>query len=148
MVTEPPEQGWVFNRFFPTKWKAEIAKKVFLKGGKPKDYWEKCKAYSSGHPQKGPYKAIDLVMKELEEIKGLKPTPEEIEKYAEDGGGGYGTVTVTDSTGYFPPKLHNTWGEKSGGRVHIDIGSGGYHLMLDKHGANNFIEYLKENRKS
>ena len=147
-VTEPPEQGWVFNKLFPTKWKAEIAKNVALKGGKPRDCWKKYEAYSSSHPQKEPCKVLKIVRKQLEEIQKLNPTPAEIEKYAEDGGGGYGTVTVTDSTGYFPPKLHNTWGKKWGGRVHIDMGSGGYHLMLDKHAANNFIEYLKDSRKS
>ena len=145
LEAEPPEQGWVFNRLFPTKWKAEIAKNVFLEGGKPKDYWKKSEEYSLNHPQKEPSKAIKIVTEAFDEINKLNPTAEEIEEFGTMVG--HGTATITPSTAYFPPKLHNTWGKKSGGRVHIDIGSGGYHLMLDKYAASGFIEFIKEKRE-
>lgn len=36
-------EGWIFNRTFPRKWKAEIALKVFQEGGKVSDYWKECR---------------------------------------------------------------------------------------------------------
>lgn len=134
-------EGWIFNRSFPAKWKAKCAIKVFKRGGKVSDYW---KATRDSRKERIPYKVLEYMKEALEEIKKLNPTPSEIEEYAE--GAGYGTVTYTDKMGYFPPRLHDTWGIKRGGRVHIDIGSGGYHLMLDKDIVQGFIDSIKENR--
>lgn len=92
-----------------------------------------------------PYHALKIVEKALAEIRKLDPSCEEIEEYGE--GGGYGTITYTNSDYYFGPLLHNTWGKKVGGRVHIDLGCDGYHLMLDKHTAWGFIEFVKKMRE-
>jgi len=93
-----------------------------------------------------PWRAIEVVESALEQIRELEPTPDEIESYGEVWA--YGVVTYTKDTGYYPPHLHNTWGKKWGGRVHIDIGSGGVHLMLDKHAAWGFIDFIRNRRKS
>ena len=92
-----------------------------------------------------PHKAIKILEGALEEIKALDPTGDEIEKFAEKAG--YGIVTSTENENYFGPRLHNTWGVKFGGRVHIDIGCCGYHLMLDKKAVWEFIEFIKSERK-
>ncbi len=31
--------GWVLKKKFPTKWKAELALRVWKKGGRVSDYW-------------------------------------------------------------------------------------------------------------
>jgi len=82
----------------------------------------------------------------LAEIVQLNPTCIEIDEYAKNAG--YGVVTVSESGGYFPPRFHNTWRIKYGGRGHIDIGCCGYHLMLDKKWVKDFIEFIKNKRKS
>ena len=33
-------EGWVLTKTFPTKWKAELALKGYLEGGRVSDYWE------------------------------------------------------------------------------------------------------------
>ncbi len=33
-------EGWVFDKTFPTEWKAELALKVAQEGGRVSDYWE------------------------------------------------------------------------------------------------------------
>lgn len=125
-------EGWIFNKKFPTKWKAEIALKVFQEGGKVSDYWREARE----HAEKRMKRRLVKVTKQLEEalkiIKDLDPTCEEIIEYAERNKGVYGLVTSTRGEEYFGPHLHDTWGLKRGGRAHIDIGCGGYHLMLDK----------------
>jgi len=68
------------------------------------------------------------------------------EEYAKQAD--YGVVTFSESKNYFPPKIHDTWLIKRGGRVHIDIGSGGYHLMLDKIYVWDFIKFIKNRRAS
>ena len=93
-----------------------------------------------------PYHALEIVEEALKEIRELSPSCEEIVEYAQ--GGGYGTVTYTSSDNYFGPRLHDTWGVKFGGRVHIDIGCIGYHLMLDKRTAWGFVEFIKRKRGS
>jgi len=92
-----------------------------------------------------PYQALKIVQEALEEIRKLDPTCEEIVEYAK--GGGYGIITYTNSDYYFGPRLHDTWGIKFGGSVHIDIGCGGYHLMLDKYSAWEFVEFIKGKRE-
>lgn len=143
-AVEGDSEGWVFKKKFPTKWKAEVALEVFKKGGRVSDYWKA--ARERPPPKKVPWKAQERVLRAFDEIEVLKPTPEEIEEYGKEPC--YGVVTYTDDKGYFPPRLRNTWGLKRGGRVHIDIGSGGVHLMLDKDAAQGFIEFIKTKRKS
>jgi len=144
-IIEGKGKGWIFGRTFPMKWKAQIALEVFKEGGKVSDYWKASREYAAKHPKTPPWRAIEKVTKALEEIKRLYPTCEEIEEYGK--GVGYGVVTITEHKRYFSPHLHNTWEVKKEGRVHIDIGSGGYHLMLDKHWAENFIKFIKNKRK-
>ncbi len=36
-------EGWVFNKTYPTLWRAQLALKVFKKGGKISDYWYEAK---------------------------------------------------------------------------------------------------------
>lgn len=92
-----------------------------------------------------PWRVTEELGEALKEIEALDPTSEEIEEYAQDAGYGVATVSKTDE--YFGPSIHDTWGQKSGGRVHIDIGSGGWHLMLDRFSAFDFIAFIKEKRK-
>jgi len=33
-------RGWIFEKIFPRRWKAELALKVYLDGGRVSDYWE------------------------------------------------------------------------------------------------------------
>jgi len=135
--------GWIFKKSFPTKWQAELAMKVFQKGGPVSDYWKEKKNHRKRVMDA--WKVRARVQEVLEEIIALDPTPQEIEEFAEDAP--YGVATVSDRDEYFGPWLHDTWGEKRGGRVHIDIGSGGDHLMLDKHSAPDFVAFIKNKRK-
>jgi len=139
-------EDWIFNKRFPTKWKAEIALRVFENGGRVSDYWKEARRYAESRPAIEPKHVLKKLESALEEIRELDPTCDEIVEFAKDTG--YGEVTITKSEYYFGPRLHNTWGEKQGGRVHIDIGCCGYHLMLDKHTAPAFIEFIRHNRKS
>jgi len=136
--------GWIFNRTFPRKFKAEIALKVYQEGGNITQYWKKCSDFKAKQSPKIPLHAIENVKKFLKEIRELNPTCDEIQEYGENAG--YGVVTITNSERYFGPRLHDTWGTKSGGRVHIDIGCRGCHLMLDQGVAKDFIEFIKEKR--
>ena len=82
-----------------------------------------------------------------EELGKLKPTYEEIEKYAEEYGD-YGVVTYTKrDDNPLIIRLHDTWGMKYQGRLHIDIISGEFHLMLDKHHTPEFLAFIKEKRR-
>ena len=73
----------------------------------------------------------------------------------------YGVVTYSKSeggNGYFL-RLHDTWKQKFGGHVHIDLGyvdeesadqwnvSDTTHLMLDKTNAPEFVEFIKKKRE-
>ena len=129
---------------FPAKWKALIGIKVFQKGGRVLDYKQALKS----HPKRpmDAWRVRQELESALREMQELEPTTEEIEEYGKTAG--YGVVTYTQSTRYFPPSLHDTWGLKHGGRVHIDIGSNGTHLMLDKFSAWDFIDFIKDRRKS
>ncbi len=138
-------EGWVFNRTFPRKWKAEIALDVFKVGGRVSDYWEDCRDFAPIVPH--PFEAIMRVEVCLEVIKKLKPTCAEIEYYAEKLAD-EDEVTDTRGKNYFGPYFHNTYQKKIGGRVHIDIGCSGYHLMLDKHRAKKFIKFIVSSRKA
>ncbi|QRF76132.1 hypothetical protein Thermo_01649 [Thermoplasmatales archaeon] len=136
--------GWVFNRKFPRKWKAETALRLFREGRSLQDYWDEVR-YSSGAVRE-PTKALESVKKALSEILSLNPTIEEVVAYAEKMEGIHGVVTFTEGNDFFGPSLHNTWQIKTGGRVHIDIGAEGYHLMLNKKYSRDFIEFIKSRR--
>lgn len=104
--------------------------------------------------------ALELVSGALEELEKLKPTPEEIQDYADLNQDTYGVVTYSKSKGgdcYFL-RLHDTWKQKFGRRVHIDIGYvdekfvdewnvyDTTHLMLDKDFALDFVNFVKKKR--
>jgi hypothetical protein len=38
-LIEPQGNGWVFERTYPTKWKAELALEIWQRGGRVSDYW-------------------------------------------------------------------------------------------------------------
>jgi TusA-related sulfurtransferase len=138
-------RGWIFDRKYRAKWIAEIALKVFTDRGKVSDYWREVRERAKGRVKKVPTRALKEMEGSLEAILDLNPTCDEIEEFAK--GEGYGVVTITDDNEYFPPHLHNAWGKKWGGRVHVDIGCRGYHLMLDKGKALQFIAFVKSKRK-
>jgi hypothetical protein len=94
-----------------------------------------------------PRKVMAQIEKYFNEIEELNPTPAEIEAFGDEKFEEmYGAISITNAIGYFRPKIHNTWRLKFGGRVHIDIGSGGYHIMLAKWAAPYFIEFIKKHR--
>jgi len=142
-VIEGEGEGWIFKWVFPAKWKALIGIEVFQKGGRVSDYWIAARKHPKRVMHAG--RVRQELESALEEMQKLEPTTEEIEEYGKAAG--YGVVTYTRSTQYFPPTLHDTWGSKKGGRVHIDIGSNGTHLMLDKFSAWAFIGFIEEKRK-
>ena len=135
-------EGWIFKKTFPAKWKAKLAMEVFQKGGRVSDYWNEAREQAAEH-QLIPRKVLARVRKALELIIELGPTCPEIDAYP----AGYGAETYTNATGYFPPKLHDTWQIKTGGRVHIDIGCCGRHLMLNAQDAEDLIEFIEKYRK-
>jgi len=136
--------GWIFIKRFPTKWKAEVALRIFKRGGKVSDYWDEKIDCPEKPPTRLPWKAEAEVKNYLEEIKQLDPTCEEIEEYGKDAV--HGEVTPSRGENLWGPKFHNTWGVKFGGRVHIDIGCCGYHLMLDRRAAKSFITFINKRR--
>ena len=138
--------GWVFHKMFPTKWKAKVAMEVFAKGGRVSDYWKDARAQHAKCDHRGPWRVMQRLTQSLEEIQQLKPTCKEILAFRPQPV--QGVATYTESDRYFAPKLHNTWGLKSGGRVHIDIGCCGCHLMLDKNNAEDFIKFIREMRQN
>jgi hypothetical protein len=103
----------------------------------------------------------ELVSDCYDDIEELKPTSEEIQAYADLHENSYGVVTYSKSKGgeWYFIRFHDTWKEKMGGRVHIDVGyvdekyinkwnvPDTTHLMLDKDYAPDFIAFLKERRK-
>lgn len=145
-IIEGDGEGWIFNKRFPSKWKAEIALKVFKNGGRVSDYWKEARRYAESRPIIEPKHVPKRLERSLEEIRSLDPTCDEIVEFGKDAG--YGIVTITEDEDYYEPHLHNTWGRKYRGRVHIDIGCRGYHLMLDKNIASAFIEFIKRKRRT
>ena len=83
-------------------------------------------------------------LKEIyEELLLLNPTYKEITEYSE--GADYGELTFCKrNDNPLVIRLHDTWGIKRGGRLHIDIISGEFHLMLDKNQAPIFLNFIKE----
>lgn len=138
------DKGWIAERTFPTKWKAVVALDVFKRGGNLKDYWEEAR---KNRPREViPRKAIDEIKMLYEKILALKPTPDEIALYGKRNERVRGLVTITPSEGYFPPKIDNTWKKKRGGKVHIDMGSNGYHIMLTRAEGANFLAFVQKIR--
>lgn len=44
--------GWIFDKTFPSKWKAKIALSVYEKGGRILDYWEKARKAATKRPER------------------------------------------------------------------------------------------------
>lgn len=137
--------SWIFNKTFPTKWKAEMAVEVFKEGGTIKDYWKRKKPRENNPIYRKPIHAYAIVEKALDEILQLNPTCDEIIAFSENYPG---TWTHSNAKGFFRPRLHDTWGIKRGGRVHIDLGCAGHHVMLTKKTADVFIDFIKDKRHS
>jgi hypothetical protein len=99
-----------------------------------------------------------IVSEAYDEIEKLKPTNNEIGAYADLHEGEYGVVTCSKYHGgdYYFLRFHDTWKQKIGGRVHIDVGYvdeeniheeiGVVHLMLDKDHAPDFVQFIKQRR--
>jgi len=88
------------------------------------------------------------MQKTYEEILRLGPTYEEIGSFVEWlGNHTYGIVTFTKTDeNPLSIRLHDTWRMKWGGRLHIDVVSGEFHLMLDRHNASAFLDFIKQKR--
>jgi len=92
----------------------------------------------------------------------LEPTPQEIQEYADKMEDVHGVVTYSESKGgegYFL-RFHDTWKQKAGGRIHIDVGyvdeeyinqkdvPDTTHLMLDNDTAPDFVNFIKKKRNA
>lgn len=89
------------------------------------------------------------------EIFLLDPTVEEMEtfvEYLENKRWAHGIVSYNNPgyKGDHFPRIHNTYGQKWGGRAHIDTGYtgefGSVHLMLGRYAAPFFIEFIRNLR--
>jgi hypothetical protein len=109
--------------------------------------------------------AWDIVSDAYSELQKLQPSEEEIQEFSdlkEKEGTSYGVVTYSKhKRGQdFFLHLHDSYRKKIGGRVHIDVGyvdekyvdqwniPDTTHLMLDKHEAPKFVEFVKNKRKT
>jgi len=104
--------------------------------------------------------AHEIVEDAYNKLLELEPTPQEIQEYADKMGDVYGVVTYSKSKGgdYYFLRLHDTWKQKRGGSVHIDVGyvdekyadqwnvPDTTHLMLDKDTAPDFVDFIKKKR--
>jgi len=94
----------------------------------------------------------DIVEDCCQEISDLEPTYEEIDAFVEKvekEGWSYGIVTYTKrDDNPLNIRFHDTRRQKGhfGGRIHVDIISGEFHLMLDKDVAPEFIDFIKNKR--
>lgn len=99
--------------------------------------------------KKSVYEIIDEYCKS---INKLEPTYEEIEAFImdlENTNSTYGIVTYNKKDDNpLIIRFHDTWRKKFGGRTHIDVISGEYHLMLDKDTAPWFIEFIEKKRNN
>lgn len=87
----------------------------------------------------------------LGEIYDLSPTDEEMEQfvsYLENTNQRHGTVSYNSNPNryYDGPFIHDTYRKKWGGRMHIDTGYPGVHIMLDRHMAPYFIIFIRNLR--
>lgn len=103
-------------------------------------------------------KVEEMIWEYYEEMASLKPTPEEIDAFVEYCDSQYGVVTFSTynwrrgGNEYFMSVHDNHNGRK---HYHIDLGYVNFdfkhnnvtHLMLDKHEAPSFIEFVKERRQ-
>jgi len=103
--------------------------------------------------------AFEIVSSAFEALEKLKLTSREIQDYADLNQDDYGVVAYSKSKGgdYYFLRLHDTWKQKVGGRLHIDIGyvdeksvdewevPDMTHLMLDKNYAPDFFNFVKKN---
>jgi len=109
--------------------------------------------------------AREIVKEAYEELERLDPTSEEIHAFAnykEQRKEAYGVVTYSKSEGRDRSflRLHDTWKQKIGGRIHIDVGyveredvdeprvPDTTHLMLDKCTAPEFVEFIRKRRSA
>jgi hypothetical protein len=104
--------------------------------------------------------AFEIVSAAFEALEKLKPTPREIQDYADLNQDAYGVVTYSKYKrgDYYFLRLHDTWKQKVGGRVHIDIEyvdeksvdqwnvPDTTRLMRDKNYAPNFVNFVKKKR--
>jgi hypothetical protein len=104
--------------------------------------------------------AFEIVSNAFDSLKQLKPTTREIQEYADLNQNDHGVVTYSKSKGgdYYFLRFHDTWKQKIGGRVHVDIGyvdekmvddwkaPDTTHLMLDKNYAPDFVNFVKKKR--
>jgi len=139
-------EGWVTTRSFPTKWKAEIALEVFKAGGTFRNYCVKMNEALRERPVPGANKALAEIQEAYEELRKLNWSKEDVVDFVKIAD--YGAATTCKGKDFFGPDIHDTWGVKKGGRVHIDLGAAGIHLMLDRQNARRFIEFLKERQKT
>jgi hypothetical protein len=92
----------------------------------------------------------------LSQIYCLHPTTDELASfcnYMEDKNWAHGVVSYNtpNYTGDQSPRIHDTYGQKMGGRCHIDMGfidkfDNSVHIMLGRHDAPIFIKYIRESR--
>ncbi len=102
------KSGWIVNKTFRLKWKAEIALEVFKNGGRISDYWIKSREEKFKREERFPLNVMNQLEEGLKVINEMDPTPEEIEEFARENND-YGVVTISESNDYFPPRIHNTW---------------------------------------
>ncbi len=88
-------EGWIYDRTFPSKYKAEIAARVFEIGGRTSDYWKECREYMKSQNTRIPHRAIEQVEKAYDEIEELDPTCDEIEEYGENAGYGVDVLVLS-----------------------------------------------------
>ena len=141
-------EEWLFKRVYNRKWKAEVAIEVYKSGGRWRDYCERLR--EEPYHRRKPVLAMEAIRKANGKVIKLKPTCEEISAYGEhlyETGNSHGTVTETNGEEYFQ-RIHDTWYQdsKQGGRVHIDLGCNGYHLMLTWETCADFINFVRERR--
>ncbi|MDH7564062.1 MAG: hypothetical protein QHH24_04160 [Candidatus Bathyarchaeota archaeon] len=105
-------------------------------------------------------KASEIISEAYSELEKLQPTPKEIQEYADTHENDYGVVTCSKSKGgdHCFLRFHDTWKQKIGGRIHIDVGyvDAEYihqrnvpdttHLMLDENYAPDFVNFIKQRR--
>ena len=103
---------------------------------------------------------FEIVENAYNRLLELKPTPQEIQEYADKMEGTYGVVTYSETKGgvHYFLRLHDTWKQKIGGRIHIDVGyvnekyvnqrnvPDTTHLMLDKAHAPDFVDFITKKR--
>jgi hypothetical protein len=98
-------------------------------------------------------KIMERMEEWLSEIFLLNPTDDEMQsfvKYMEGKNWAYGVVSYNSYNGDQTPRIHDTYGQKWGGRCHIDMGFScddySAHIMLGRHDAPLFIDYIKDLR--